>query len=84
MNTKHHLSFDDFSIGRLFTQIRISDHILEIKKGRYKKVPRDERICKVCKTIEDENHFLFNCKINQNLQNDHFADFDKPEAPRSL
>ena len=31
------------------TKMRISCHLLPIEAGRYKKVPRDERVCSFCK-----------------------------------
>ena len=46
----------------------ISDHSLEIEKGRYNKTPREERLCKNCGVIEDKAHFILKCKVNQNLR----------------
>ena len=46
------------------TQLRISAHDLEIERGRYANVPRDERICTWCNTsmgakiVEDESLLL--------------------------
>ena len=39
-------------------------HTLEIERGRYTKPKSDisKRFCPVCCTIEDEVHFLINCK----------------------
>ena len=36
---------------------------LEIETGRYKRVPRQERLCKICNEpfVEDEIHFIDNC-----------------------
>ena len=56
------------------TQLRISAHDLEIEQGRYRKIPRNDRICKWCSTtlnstpIESENHFLFHCEHYLNLR----------------
>ena len=52
---------------KILTKFRISDHKLEI--GRYKKVPRDQRICKACKVLDDEKHFFLHCHINYNIRN---------------
>jgi hypothetical protein len=43
---------------------RICAHNLEIEKGRYFQINRTERFCKIYKDleIEDENHFLWQCK----------------------
>ena len=47
------------------TKLRLSAHRLTIEIGRYKNIPRNERICKYCldngKFIDDEIHFLINC-----------------------
>jgi len=49
-----------------FTKLRISDHCLEIERGRYTRpytIPED-RICKLCNNgIEDEMHFLLVCSF---------------------
>ena len=29
-----------------------------------KKLPREERLCKICNKIDDESHFFFDCTIN--------------------
>ena len=52
---------------KLICKLRISDHSIEIERGRYRKIPRNERICKKkkCKIIDDEFHLFFNCSINE-------------------
>jgi hypothetical protein len=43
----------------LLIKFRVSAHNLEIKKGRYRGVKTEDRICKLCNTgVEDETHFL--------------------------
>ena len=46
--------------------MRRSDHVLEIERGRYNKINREQRICRQCHlnvhVIEDEEHFFFHCK----------------------
>lgn len=71
---EYYLKYPNFETRRLFTQFRISDHRLQIEKGRYLKLPREQRICTTCETIEDEKHFLLYCKINENLRNTFFDD----------
>ena len=46
-------------------KLRISDHKLMIEEGRRQrpKVPREKRTCKMCNTLEDEQHFLVSCKL---------------------
>ncbi len=56
------------------TKLRISSHDLQIERGRYHNVPREQRNCEWCKTsmgldtIENETHFLFNCDLYQDLR----------------
>ena len=44
-------------------RFRASSHNLEIEKGRHMhpKIPLDKRLCKICKVVEDEMHFLLHC-----------------------
>ena len=39
-----YLTNEDLNIRQCFTKIRISDHNLEIERGRYFKIPRQERL----------------------------------------
>ena len=47
------------------SRLRASSHPLEIERGRYTKpkTPITERLCPCCNAVEDEHHFLLNCKI---------------------
>ena len=49
----------------LFAQFRSGILPLEIEVGRFRDLPLNERICKVCNSgaIEDEIHFLCECPI---------------------
>ena len=54
-NIKHRISM---------TKFRISDHCLEIEKGRYTPpyTKPEDGVCKLCNNaVEDEAHFLFIC-----------------------
>ena len=56
----------DSGFRRCLTKLRLSNHILEVEKGRHSKpsAPRMERFCKLCNmnAVEDEIiHFLLNC-----------------------
>jgi hypothetical protein len=44
------------TIRRTFSQYRISNHKLQIERGRYENIPRrrEERICKLCDSGEVE------------------------------
>ena len=45
------------------TKMRISCHLLPIESGRYKKIPRVERLCPLCNRSEigNEFHYLLKC-----------------------
>ena len=53
------------------TRLRISAHDYKIERGRYKNIPRENRICEWCKTcmgvneVENEQHVLFSCDLYQ-------------------
>ena len=50
-------TLNNFNSRKILTKFRISDHKLKIEIGRYKKVPREQRMCKACKVLDDEKHF---------------------------
>ena len=44
----------------------MSSHRLAIESGRWgrpNRIPVDERKCKVCSVLEDEYHFVIECKL---------------------
>ena len=47
------------------TRLRSSSHNLEIERGWHcrPKAPPQERLCHVCRTLEDEKHFLITCEL---------------------
>ena len=53
-----------FEDRRRLTKFRLSAHKLLIETGRYKGIPRNERLCERCLLgeVEDECHFLFKCQ----------------------
>ena len=84
--------FEIYKLENVFnTQIRLSAHEFPIEKGRYKNIPREQRICNLCcnNLVGDEFHYLFICNelsltqrrqtfINDILKvNTHFIKFDK-------
>ena len=68
LDKEFYLTYHDFSIRKCFTKLRLSDHNLEIERGRYFKIPRKDRLCKLCKTVENEEHFLMHCKLNNKIR----------------
>ena len=62
-------------IGNDITLNRTSSHVLEIERVRYT-VPKTamyDRLCRACYQIEDEEHFLINCKIYDSLRRDLYS-----------
>jgi hypothetical protein len=59
----------NFENRKLIVKMRISDHVLEIERGRYNKINSEQRICRQChlNVIEDEEHFFFHCQKNPEL-----------------
>ena len=57
------------------TKFRISNHVLQIEKGRHKNVDKRERFCPFCpEVVEDEEHFLLDCKTYRHLRTELFKD----------
>ena len=52
------------------TKFRISDHELDIEKGRHKDIKRGERHCQTCKTkaIESDKHLLLERGLYSNYK----------------
>ena len=47
---------------KFYAKLRLSDHELEVEKGRYKGLKRINRVCNLCvQETEDEAHFLLRC-----------------------
>ena len=74
---KHDFIFEkylDFLSERKYrnalSQFRLSSHDLEIERGRYSNVDRDDRICLLCNSnqIENEYHFLLTCPFYRDLR----------------
>jgi hypothetical protein len=74
--SEFYLKYPDFEIKRLICKLRQSDHALTIETGRYKKIPRHLRTCNKCETLDHENHFFLNCKLNEHLRKAFLSDFD--------
>ena len=67
---ENYLDQPNFSLRKIITKLRCSDHTLEIEKGRHNKIPREERVCKVCdcEETETEENFLIKCKFYEKLK----------------
>ena len=60
-------------------KFRISAHSLNVQSGRYanNRIPRNERICKLCnmEEVEDEYHFVLICPKYMQLRKKYISDF---------
>ena len=72
---KYLVDVRNFSIRSHVTKFRLSNHRLAIETGRHttSKTPKEQRFCQFCPgKVEDEYHFLFDCKIVRYLRQDCF------------
>ena len=62
---------DNPTIRRTFSQYRVSNHKLQIERGRYENVSREQRFCKLCNTgeVENEYHLALSCPKYEELRN---------------
>ena len=52
--------------GCVIGEFTLSSHRLEVETGRWakpNKIPYKNRKCKICGTLEDEFHFVFECAL---------------------
>ena len=51
------------------SKLRLSNHMLNIEKGRHNRIPKENRVCPFCPTIiEDEIHSTTECKLYSHLR----------------
>ena len=64
----HQLYIETVKVTRFrvaLRKLRVSSHRLEIEVGRWtrpNRTPIEQRKCRRCNTVEDEFHFLLECK----------------------
>ena len=64
----------NFQLRKSITKFRCSDHRLEIETGRHRKIPINERVCKMCACeVETEEHFLRWCPKYKKLREKYFG-----------
>ncbi len=68
---------NDRNLRKYLSLLRLSCHSLAIETGRYKNIPREERLCIFCQLdeIEDEQHFIF-CPLYEQLRIELFTSLD--------
>ena len=60
---KYLLQINNIKVRQSYTKLRISNHILNIEKGRHNNTDKELRFCPFCPNqIETETHFLIECK----------------------
>ena len=68
---KYLSTVNDRNLRVILTKFKLSDHELNIEKGRHKNIKRQERLCPCCslkKQIENETHFLLECPYYNKLR----------------
>ena len=57
-------------------QLRVASHRLEIETGRHTGVPREDRICRLCREeVESEEHFVCQCRAYAEIRDRYEALF---------
>ena len=70
-------------VKKQFTKCRLSNHNLNIEKGRQENIIREDRLCTFCgvkqnaNIIECEYHMLFECVLYEELRKQSSISFDK-------
>ena len=59
------------------SKFRLSSHRLEIERGRYRNIPKTDRLCQFCSmnTIENEYHFLLICPLYTDLRRNYLKPY---------
>jgi exonuclease III len=67
------------SLRANFSRLRISAHSLKIERGRYLRIPLENRICSLCdaKEVEDESHFMIRCSFYSDFRTKMFSDISE-------
>lgn len=67
---KYLVNMTNFESRRNITRLRISAHRLNIERGRYQRISRENRKCTRCDsdTVDDEKHFVLSCSHIHDLR----------------
>ena len=78
----------------ILTKYRTGSHLLNIQKGRYNRVDRNNRLCICNAAVQDLEHVIFYCKLTERIRavnfdftnlNDFFEDlFNAPCILRAI
>lgn len=68
---------DNFKHRQAISKMRLSSHKLNIERGRYTRIPRQDRKCELCNRndIEDEYHFMIVCDVYSDLRRDYIPPY---------
>ena len=57
-------------LRQFLTKIRLSSHNFYVERGRWerKKIPIEERTCRLCDVIEDEFHVMIKCPMYASIR----------------
>ncbi|KAL4233737.1 hypothetical protein ACF0H5_008417 [Mactra antiquata] len=69
------------------SRLRMSSHKLNIETGRWhkpQKIPKSERKCQICNSLEDEFHFILECSIYTDYRKQHISKYywQRPNIPK--
>ena len=62
------------NLRKVFTRLRTNSHFLEIERGRYVNKNECDRLCSLCKTVENEFHFVMVCPLYEDLRYDFLSE----------
>ena len=71
-----HINVSKFS--QALSKLRISSHRLEIEAGRWVRphsIPVNDRKCAVCQVLEDEYHFVLECRMYTELRRKYISKY---------
>ena len=72
-------------ITKYIIRFRLGSHYLPIETGRWCRKPRNERTCRSCMTVGDEEHYVYDCPLIEregNLQGNFSFDWLDPSILR--
>jgi len=79
-----YLNFKSRQCRRFLTQLRSGSNFLRIEKGRYQGEEIEERVCKYCNKVEDEEHFLLDCELYKDIRQTTFKSLKVSDQKRDV
>ena len=74
-----YLDIPSFRKRQIISKFMCSNHTLRIETGRHEDIPREDRQCQFCNlgTIEDEDHFILECPMYEQIRHDSPINFEE-------